>query len=589
MSVLRVLSVCTITALVLSSLLTVRGDDVWSSEVISIKSPPTIRSQFNYRSDPGRIYETPALFGMPNYLTVDTGVLVYGTPGNRAGCLPIDPTANPYWNRFLPAFDSPAPQRMVVLLDRGGCMFVTKVRNVQNANALRGSAVSVIIADNIVETDGILPYMSDDRLASQNGVTLSSLMISKSDGDILKTYLLDQESTNSSSIYVQLQYNVPRPDGRVEYDFWTTSADTASVGFKTTFGEAARALGISAVLTPHLFTVNGSLPIYTPQGGPFHCTDGDGTGCGNQCTNHGRYCGADPNQNIATGLSGQDSVRENLRQICLWRAIQPSLDVVTNLPPVDPVTNLPMVPEVLNQPLAWFTYVERLATQCSDDAWAVPTGDCSFQVMDSLGIPGLKERVQNCYLPLASVDGTNQTNPILEAEIAKQDKSGVFNLPQALVNNRPYFGSLACPSPIQPSTCGLLAMICKGFKEDTQPLYCQGPTTEQTNTSSGSSVGAVIGIVIAFGVVAGIAVYVYMKRQNMAMRDDIDSLLKQYLPLEGGVGRGSNGSHGGSSTRGNGGSIGMVNQGVTPGKKRGHGQDAHGLMSQTQEDEESQL
>lgn len=39
--------------------------------------------------------------------------------------------------------------------------------------------------------------------------------------------------------------------------------------------------------------------------------------------------------------------------------------------------------------------------------------------------------------------------------------------------------------------------------------------------------------------VVGAGVYMYMKRQHNALRDDIDTLLKQYLPLDGEQGAGN--------------------------------------------------
>lgn len=50
-----------------------------------------------------------------------------------------------------------------------------------------------------------------------------------------------------------------------------------------------------------------------------------------------------------------------------------------------------------------------------------------------------------------------------------------------------------------------------------------------------------IGVLILVCAVIGGGVYWYMRRQNIRMRDDIDSLLKQYLPLD--AGTSVNGGH----------------------------------------------
>jgi len=40
--------------------------------------------------------------------------------------------------------------------------------------------------------------------------------------------------------------------------------------------------------------------------------------CYNLCTNAGRYCATDPDNNLDKGISGGDVVAESLRRICVW-------------------------------------------------------------------------------------------------------------------------------------------------------------------------------------------------------------------------------------------------------------------------------
>jgi hypothetical protein len=47
----------------------------------------------------------------------------------------------------------------------------------------------------------------------------------------------------------------------------------------------------------------------------------NGTACGNQCINSGKYCAVDPGHDLNTGISGADVARENLRQICIQRQV----------------------------------------------------------------------------------------------------------------------------------------------------------------------------------------------------------------------------------------------------------------------------
>jgi hypothetical protein len=47
--------------------------------------------------------------------------------------------------------------------------------------------------------------------------------------------------------------------------------------------------------------------------------------------------------------------------------------------------------------------------------------------------------------------------------------------------------------------------------------------------------GGVIGVVIAAVIIIGVIVFIYVRRREAAMKDDIDQLLKQYLPMDGPV------------------------------------------------------
>ena len=49
--------------------------------------------------------------------------------------------------------------------------------------------------------------------------------------------------------------------------------------------------------------------------------------CDNQCTNNGRYCNVDPEDDLDKGASGADVVQENLRQLCFWREMNATGDI----------------------------------------------------------------------------------------------------------------------------------------------------------------------------------------------------------------------------------------------------------------------
>ena len=106
----------------------------------------------------GNSYEAAgAAFGAALTTTGLSGALATAVPAN--GCTTIAPGSL---------------NAMVAIVDRGGCDFVVKVRNAQNAGAR-----AVIVANNV--SDGIFDMGGSDRK-----ITIPSVMVGLSSGDALK-------------------------------------------------------------------------------------------------------------------------------------------------------------------------------------------------------------------------------------------------------------------------------------------------------------------------------------------------------------------------------------------------------------------
>jgi len=222
-------------------------------------------------------------------------------------------------------------------------------------------------------------------------------------------------------------------------------------------------------------------------------------------------------------------VRENLRQECVWRVVNAS-----------------------QQENKWWSYVNGFQDQCSGSksTW---NQACSQGVLRQYGID--VNSVERCVNNSGSTD--TGTNVILDQMISTQLEFGIFLLPQILINLATYHGTYYCPDiPSDFSKCGVFQAICSGFLEGAEPVACNtspgcqlaeirdecgicgGNNLCSSSSSSSSSpsisVGAIIAIVVVSAVLVGLGVYIYIKRQSRIMRQDIDSILKQYLPLEGG-------------------------------------------------------
>lgn len=149
----------------------------------------------------------------------------------------------------------PWPTPYILLVDRGSCSFVKKVRNAQQAGAS-----AVIIADNaclcsdkdcVSENAGsgrsvcqpAAPVMADD--GSGGDISIPSFLLFKPDADAIKDVL-----KSNRAVQVELSWALPQPDDRVEYDLWTTPTEPVSKYFQKMFKPAAEALGHHAYFTP---------------------------------------------------------------------------------------------------------------------------------------------------------------------------------------------------------------------------------------------------------------------------------------------------------------------------------------------------
>jgi len=416
----------------------------------------------------------------------------------------------------------------------------------------------MIVANN---RDGDkLAIMADDGTGAS--IVIPCMLIGENDG---KTVVAEVSQESGAAVIMSMKWNIPSPDGRVEWNYWTSSGDNdvTQVNFKKQFADIELIFGDSTLLTPNYFILDG---VYA------QCT-ADDLPCGNQCTNGGRYCAIDPEGDILTGIDGADIVRENLRQMC----------ILSNVNATD--TKLEK----------WRKYVVMFQDQChSKDMWGQT---CSETVMDELEID--KAAIKTCYDESGGAEERGPVNSMLEEEVLQRENLGVFQLPLVRVNGQTYTGSFGCPDPIKQSTCGVLKEICAGFQEGTTPEVCnnddcalgqkkdcrgvcnggfkydqcgqcldpkspdfdklclgcdgvkdsnmtldkncnclaaddknrvEGPPC---SAAPGVSIPVIIVIVLSCVIAVGVGVFCYMQKRESAMREDIDSLLKQYLPLDG--------------------------------------------------------
>mmetsp|Transcript_16742 Transcript_16742/g.23269 ORF Transcript_16742/g.23269 Transcript_16742/m.23269 type:complete len:513 (+) Transcript_16742:62-1600(+) len=399
----------------------------------------------------------------------------------------------------------PWPSPYILMVDRGGCTFVIKVRNAQ-----RSGAAGVIIADNTclcsagdacisepgVDCETQEPYMADD--GSGSDISIPSFLMFKQDADPVKKVL-----TDNKMVRLEMAWALPQPDSRVEYELWTTPTDMISREFQRQFKDAAVALGKHAYFTPHMYIYDGVMS---------GCRMSDGTDlCYNLCTNDGRYCATDPDNDLDKGISGADVVTESLRRICIWKVYG----------------------ETDGIGVPWWEYVNEFMFRCDKEEFFT-NKQCITDAMKHAGVD--PHRVQACMEDAGGLENDN-TNALLESQLASKEASGVVIMPAAFVNNAAIRGALEFST--------IFKAICAGYAAGFEPTVCnkcascrdEYSCVETGHCSTAAAAGAVSSGVFAASMLILVLLFLCLgaiqyKRQQSSMQSEVRGILAQYMPLD---------------------------------------------------------
>jgi len=398
----------------------------------------------------------------------------------------------------------------ILMVDRGGCTFVKKVRNAQ-----RSGASGVVIADNTClcsDSDCLNasenpscetsePIMADD--GSGGDVSIPSFLMFKHDADKVKDQLIEDQP-----VQLEMSWSLPNPDDRVEYDLWSTPSDAHSKQFLLDFKAVSEALGDRAYFTPHQYVYDG---IKT------HCQGDDGENfCYNLCTNKGRYCATDPDNDLDQGISGADVVKESLRRLCIWKHYGQQ----------DGVGKV------------WWDYIGHFFDRCNTPDFFM-NEDCVKDCYKHAKVDASK--IDQCIMDSGGLS-EDKKNELLDAEIAAQSERGVVVLPTAFINTAAMRGQLTASS--------VFSAICAGYLEGTTPEICDKCTgcsdVVQCVSNGGKCVTGIhaesqkgqiskntFGFTILFMAVAfaGVGYWHYNKTRD-DMREQVRGILADYMPLE---------------------------------------------------------
>jgi len=342
--------------------------------------------------------------------------------------------------------------------------------------------------------------MADD--GSGADISIPSFLMFKRDADRVKDELMQNRP-----VQIEMSWKLPSPDNRVEYDLWTVPKDLAAKEFLLKFKKLAMALGDRAYFTPHMYIYDG---VRSNCKGP----EGENV-CYNLCTNDGRYCATDPDNDLEQGISGADVVRESLRRVCIWEKYGKEDGIGVQ----------------------WWDYFAKFTELCDDpDFFAVE--DCVKDAYKAAGIDG--SLIDQCMSESGGLEA-DAPNDLLEEEINSQTSRGVVVIPTAFVNTAAIRGKLT-PSEI-------FTAICAGFQDGTAPDicaqcsgcpdastcvdvgYCSSGASSPQITKGVSSGTFAFSMFVVVGAFAGMG-FMYYKKTQEQMRDQVRGILAEYMPLE---------------------------------------------------------
>ena len=400
------------------------------------------------------------------------------------------------------------------MVDRGQCSFVQKARNAQHAGA-----AGVIIADNLClcndaaclnMTQGSFqncqntePIMADD--GSGGDITIPAFLMFKQDAFVIIQEVKDRESP----VQVEMSWSLPHPDSKVEYELWTVPSETVSKDFQRNWKDVAVKMGDKLYFTPRQYIYDGI---------KSRCMTSDGRNiCFNLCTNNGRYCATDPDNDLEHGVTGAEIVKEALRRICVWKHFGEKDGLGT----------------------MYWDYISEFLKRCDTDDF-FSNDDCINDVFKNAKIDG--KRIDQCMEDSGGLTG-DHPNTLLDREIDAAMRKGVVVLPTMFVNSAPLRGAL--------TEATVFNAVCHGFQSGSEPDVCNkcsgcSDVNEcvqkgscKSNPSSGSSSGSVskrtFGTSLLFiCVLFGAAGYLHWRKTREEMRDQVRGILAEYMPLEGG-------------------------------------------------------
>jgi len=364
----------------------------------------------------------------------------------------------------IPA-DSGSP--FMLLVTRGVCTFVKKVRNAQNLGA-----AAVLIADtensslpSISSDDEDILFLDSDphdkpdhsnhteheheyRMpddGSGRDISIPSVMIAKKEFAAIKD-VIDSQPNYTGIVVAEFAWHVPKFDNKVVMELWTSPSSWHAKQFlASNFSAIAKTFDLNEMHgnTHENESYNDKMNLLRFQERPV-LIDGEKLGClGNSdapdepcykmCTNGGRYCHAHQHH-----ADGKDIVTEALRRLCISHHYA--------------------------SPKYYWDYIDHFSNFCwGSDYFA--NEKCINDAFHKSNIK--KEHINSCFSDSGEPSKASH-NSLLQDALTLQRKRGVHMSPTVMINHEPS----ALVSWLGFTPRNVLIDLCSTFAYGEKPHVC---------------------------------------------------------------------------------------------------------------------
>lgn len=327
----------------------------------------------------------------------------------------------------------------ILMVNRGGCTFVDKVRNAQDA-----LAHVALIVDNIQSENVEKVIMADDGRGME--ISIPGILISFEDGLVLKEFYKKNKDNKSvlDKIIFEIEFEMEKANNTVEYDLWYTP-DLENV--YTMLSE----MYYYHVQLKKYAKLNIHFVAYTH----YSYTAGQRNEVEN-CLGNGKYC-ARPGRFGIT--DGRVVIKEMIKQKCVHQYSYSQ-----------------------GQENLYWLYMINFYNECLSGEEKKFNTECSIYASKLTGIPNdvINKCIAESYEATEAerkVKGfeAHSKNLILDKELEDRQTLYISRVPSLYINGRVFLGSWRADY--------IFEGLCAGLKKKPEICYSEGGFEKERKTS----------------------------------------------------------------------------------------------------------